>query len=100
MTIEIHHIPVISTGHLTQEVAERLTQERNENPWCVCAEWEHGFFLYLDEPEAGTEECPQCLLDIRNWLRRMETTSVIDNCRWVRLDTDADAADTLPFYDW
>lgn len=93
--ISVHQIPVISTGHLTQEVAERLTANGDKNPWCPCAEWEFGFFLYLDEPEAGLEEPPQCLLDIRDWLKASGFTAC-----WVRLDCDADRVPDLPFYDW
>lgn len=100
MSLEIHKIPMISTAHLTKEVADVLTERRDGNPWCPCAAWEFGYFLFLDEPEAGRTPVPQCLLDIRDWLRKQEAAGLLDNSRWVRLDGDADAAENLPTYDW
>lgn len=105
--MELQTLPVISTNHLTQEVAERLTASGNKNPWCVCASWEHGFFLHLDDLEAAECEAdpmPQCLIDIRDWLRAKNLICT-DGDRtfrgdWVRLDGDADPVDDLPSYDW
>lgn len=100
MSLEIHKIPMISTAHLTREVADVLTKRRDGNPWCPCAAWEFGYFLFLDNPEAGRAPVPQCLLDIRDWLRKQEAAGVLDNSRWVRLDGDAPTVEELPTYDW
>lgn len=105
--MEIQSLPVISTCHLTQEVADRLTKDGNENPWCVCASWEHGFFLHLDELEAAEsddEPTPQCLFDIRDWLRA-KNLPCTDGDRqfrgdWVRLDSSAETQEDLRAYDW
>ena len=92
--ITIHRIPEISTAHITQEVSERL--DRNDNLWCSHANYEGcGHFIYLDEPYDGVELVPQCLLDIRDWLKAHGFTD-----RWVRLDCDADTVPDLPVYDW
>lgn len=89
-------IPVISTAHLTKEVAQLLTDKGDENPHISCAAWQYGYFLYLDEPEIPEGGADiQCLIDIRDWLRRNR----FSDC-WVRLDCDADAVDGLPTYDW
>jgi len=94
MTTEIHRIPVISTAHITREVADRLDSEHQ--PWCACACYRDvGFFLYLDEPSDMDEPVPQCLLDIRDWLTKHNFTD-----RWVRLDCDGEIVDDLPAYDW
>lgn len=117
--MEIHHIPVISTGHLTREVAEYLTAHGDDNPWCVCAPYQEGFFLYLEELEAydpesvhsdlasvvGRPPMPQCLIDIRDWMRKHDLPFIADGARlgpacWVRLDSDADPTPDLPTYDW
>ncbi|MDF9778843.1 hypothetical protein [Pseudomonas baetica] len=105
--MEIHSLPVISTSHITQEVAERLTKEGNNNPWCPSASWEHGFFLHLDELEARASETvtiPQCLIDIRDWMRKKKLSAINGDLKtradWVRLDQDADIEDDLPSYDW
>lgn len=100
MSLEIHKIPCISTAHLTKEVAEQLEHERDDNPWCPCAAWPHGFFLFLDDLEVNDEEAPQCLVDIRDWLRNLECQSTVDNSRWVRLDCDAERVEGLAAYDW
>lgn len=100
MSLEIHKMPSISTGHLTKEVADILTAQGDGNPWCPCATWEYGYFLFLDEPEAGLAPVPQCLLDIRDWLRKQEAAGLLDNSRWVRLDGDSDSVDEIPTYNW
>ncbi|MHC5194928.1 DUF5983 family protein [Pseudomonas frederiksbergensis] len=105
--MEIHSLPVISTAHLTEEVAALLTKEGNNNPWCPCASWEYGFFLHLDDLEARMSETvtiPQCLIDIRDWLRAKNLRSTCGDTTvradWVRLDQSADAEEGLPAYDW
>lgn len=100
MSLEIHTIPVISTAHITREVAERL--DSGHQQWCACAVYHDvGFFLYLDEPQpAEGDPVPQCLLDIRDWRMKLEREGKLDNSRWVRLDCDADPAECLPTYDW
>lgn len=105
--MEIHSVPVISTNHLTKEAAERLSAAGNKNPWCVCASWEHGLFLHLDDLEAATTEedpVPQCLYDIRDWMRSKNLICTSGNTTfrgdWVRLDGDADTEEDLRSYDW
>lgn len=93
--IEVHEIPVISTSHLTEEVAKLLTELKGQNPWTPCATWEYGYFLFLDRPEESDEDVPQCLLDIRNWLK----AKGFESC-WVRLDGSADIQPDLPAYEW
>ncbi|CAD5377314.1 conserved hypothetical protein [Pseudomonas sp. OF001] len=85
-------VPVISTGHLDQATAERLTEQGDSNDWCPCAPWHYGYFLYLDAPDEGA---PQCLLDITDWLQKHG----FHDC-WVRLDCDTDPVEDLPHYDW
>lgn len=99
MSLEVHTIPVISTAHLTREVADRLDGEHQS--WCACAVYRDvGFFLFLDEPNDGDEPVPQCLLDIRDWRMKLEQEGRLDNSRWVRLDCDAEVVEGLPTYDW
>jgi len=100
MSLEIYKIPNISTAHLTEKVANVLTEKRNDNPWVPCMEWQHGFLLFLDDLESNEEEVPQCLVDIRNWRLNLEQEGVLDNSRWVRLDCDAAKVDGLATYDW
>lgn len=100
MSLEVHAIPVISTAHITGQVAQQL--QRNPYRWCAGAAFsDNGFFLFLDEPCADPHDTvPQCLLDIRDWRMSLEREGKLDNSRWVRLDCDADTVDDLPTYDW
>lgn len=100
--MELHTIAVISTSHLSQDVARILTAQGNNNPWVSCSSWEHGFFLHLEELEQST---PQCLIDIRNWLRSKELPCSDSGGQkwfgtWIRLDGDAEPESDLPRYDW
>lgn len=91
MSLTVHRIPKISTAHLTRQVRDTLTAMGSNNPWCVCAPWEHGFFMFLEELTAP--DTPKCLEDICNWLK----AHGYSDC-WVRLDADADLIPDLPDY--
>ena len=94
--MEIHRIPVISTGHLDRNTPDMFTQQGDDNPWCPCAQFQYGYFLYLDDPDSSP---PPCLLDIRDWLRTQQAAGLITG-GWVRLDSDADTVPDLPTYNW
>lgn len=99
MDLEIHTIPVISTGHITSEVNARLLED--QGPWGACAILPHsGFFMFLDEVENDDEPVPQCILDIRDWLHGLEAAGRLDRSRWIRLESDGQLVDGLPTYDW
>ena len=92
---EVHRIPVLSTKHLDKATCARLDKDRNDSPWCVCVEWEYGYFLHFFHPDMPVEKepLPKCLQDLRKWL---EDNGFTD--RWVRLDTHALVQPELPIY--
>ena len=92
MSITTTTMPVISTGHVSEAVADVFTEKRDKNPWCPCLSWQHGWVLYLDDVD---EDAPQCLIDLADWLQKHG----FHDC-WVRLDMDADRATDLFHYDW
>ncbi len=92
MTITAITMPVISTGHLDEDTAELFARRGDKNDWCPCLGWRYGWVIYLDDVDA---DAPQCLRDIADWLQEHG----FHDC-WVRLDSDADKADDLPFYEW
>ena len=95
---EVHKVLVISTAHVTQEVAQMFQNSENPVP---CLTWEHGWLLYLDvEDHIGALEWPRCLVNIGWRLRVLEAVGVVDNCRSVRLDSDAAKDEVLTVYDW
>jgi len=89
--IEIMAIPVISTAHLDEATGKSLTEDGDQSDWVTCAPYEHGFFIYAEQP---SEHAPACLHDLANWLK--------SRCLggWVRLEADADVAADLPSYEW
>ena len=97
MNIETMQIPVISTVHLTREVADALTAQGDRNPWVICAPYEYGYFLWISEGSDRELSMPVCLQNIRDKLAPMLPPSL---GVWVRLDSDGDKIAGLPAYDW
>lgn len=83
---------VLSTAHIDEATSKVLSELRDKNPWCSCAEWVYGYFLYLEDLE---DAAPKCLHDICQWLK----ANGFSDC-WVRLDRDEPEIDDLPTYDW
>lgn len=105
--MELISLPVISTSHLTQEVAATLTALGNGNAWVPCAAWPYGFFISLktiEDKVAAGEEIPRCLQDIAAWLKTKDLPCSASghtwNGTWVQLDQAVDAVDELPTYSW
>lgn len=97
MNIETMTLPIISTAHLTKEVADRLESEGDKNPWVICAPYECGFFLWIGEGNDGELDMPQCLRDIRDAIIKIFHRGP---GAWVRLECDADKLPDLPAYEW
>jgi hypothetical protein len=93
-TLESMQIPVISTEHLTKEVADALTAQGDSNPWVICAPYEYGYFLWVSHDNDDEVGMPQCLRDIRDALDAGGTGV------WVRLDSDANPIQNAPVYQW
>ena len=105
--MEVISLPVISTNHLTKEVATLLTENCGRNPWVPCAAWESGYFISLlgveDKIQNGVD-VPQCLRDIASWLSgKALPCSNVDakwTATWVHFDQSADTVEDLPVYEW
>lgn len=84
--------PVISTGHLTQDVCEAACSAVEfEGPGeAVCVPMPDGFLLRIIGEEDGL---PQCLRDVFEW-------AITHKHEWVRFDSDGDTEDGPPTYDW
>lgn len=94
--IEHMQIPVISTAHLTKEIADVLTKQGDKNPWVICAPYEYGYFLWINDREHYEPgSVPECLLAISDALQQTDRLGV-----WVRLDADADKLQNAPTYNW
>lgn len=86
------HIPVLNTGHVSQETYQRMTKEY---PWGPCALYEEGgFFLVPVDLNALTDNPPSDLLLLWQWAQRR-------GYGWVRLDRDGDTYQgVLPLFEW
>ncbi|WP_442447075.1 DUF5983 family protein [Pseudomonas sp. NCHU5208] len=103
--MEILSLPVISTQHLTAGVADQLSKLGNNNTWCPCAAWPNGFFICLDDLEGRVNAPPQCLVDLRDWLKAKNLTDVDSTGQrsrscWLRLDSDGEVQPDIPVYEW
>jgi hypothetical protein len=90
---EMLSVPLIALHHLTQDVANRLETEGDDNPWCRCAVYRHGLILDVSDMDLD-EEIPQCLLDLRRWSQDQQTSL------WVVLEAAGSAQADLPLYEW
>lgn len=103
--MELHTLPVISTGHLTPEVVRILVAQGNDNPWVRCATWADGFFIdvaKIDSVLSLGANVPQCLLDIKQWVSDQDLPCTGEGSswqgNWVRLDRDGEVQVGLPTY--
>lgn len=96
MKLETMLMPVVSTGHLTKDVADRLTSLGDTNDWVICAPYENGFFLWISHDQDAELGMPQCLKDVRDAVSKYVPNSL---GIWVRLDCDGGEVDA-PIYEW
>ncbi len=101
MTDWVMHIPVITTAHLTQEVAQALAEVLPGEDFygLYCAVTAHGGFVAFGElGPMDLLELPKCLADVARWARR---TGTPEECwEWVRFDADGDQIGELTVYEW
>ncbi|WP_286788148.1 MULTISPECIES: hypothetical protein [unclassified Pseudomonas] len=90
---EMLSVPLIALHHLTEEVANRLEAEGDDNPWCRCAVYKYGLILDVSEMDLD-EDIPQCLLDLRRWSQDQQTSF------WVMLEASGLPQPDLPLYEW
>lgn len=90
---EIQHILVVSTAHITEEVAESLAQD--ELPIIVYSKDQYGFFIFVPEQfeHERDSRLPPCLQDIIELAKSQGTA-------WIMLDRDAEPSEALTQYSW
>jgi len=87
-------IPVLSTGHLDADTVKVLSEQGKNNPWCICAEFDYGYFLWIGDISEPVSPAPNCLHAIKAWMEKNFGGG------WVCLDSDGDVIDGLEFYEW
>lgn len=101
--MNIEHMLVLSTGHLSNVVARTLDMICNPELMNTTAEWplrhlviypkgEYGWIIYILD-DTNVDELPESL-------RACVQLAKANNCRWLMFDRDEDTIDELPTYDW
>lgn len=87
--------PVISTAHMTEDVAQELadTLPGEDVFGCYCAVTGHGGFVRAPDDEAEFESLPVSLRDCLRWAKR-------EGFEWLRFDADGDQIGELTVYEW
>lgn len=97
----VMRVPVISTAHLTEDVARELSETLPGEDFhgLLNAVTPFGGFVACDDPDSpgdlGGEigPLPKCLRDCFRWANR-------EGFEWVRFDADGDQIGELPVYEW
>ena len=92
--LETYSVPIIPVAHLTEEVAQQLANDGDQNMWAVLvAPYQNGLFLLATNQMYPSSDWPQCVAAVYAWAREHDFYMV-------RLDSDATPVEGLPIYDW
>ncbi len=98
--MQIEKMIVISTGHLTEKVAEILDEAAMDAPPYCELEWapaftrDHGWLFHVPKLEDMLEtDPPECLRNIFAFARAA-------GCDWVMLDSDGERVEGMPWHEW
>lgn len=89
-------LPVISEGHLTEDVHEELTETLPGEDFygCLCMMGgEAGALVRCDDLELLPSDTPACLRNALEWAKG-------EGFEWVRFDTDGDVIPGLELFEW
>lgn len=101
MSLETITLPVISTGHLSQQTYEDLERSLMDDDGAFSiygAVYAGGMFVRLDS--AAEEHALAGLRGDYPDLAALAVWAEHHGFAWVRLDPDADVASDLPIFDW
>lgn len=87
--------PVISEGHLTEDVHEALmgTLPGEDFNGALCLIGGHGALVRCDDIDLLSKGAPACLRKSLEWAKG-------EGFEWVRFDTDGDVIAALELHDW
>lgn len=86
MSLEIHKILTLSTGHLTEKACNDYLNDVIAYPKA-----EHGWFLYV--PDTDLEDAPASLRDCMDFAEKQ-------GCAWLMFDCDGPTVEELLYYEW
>ena len=93
--MEISKMLTISTAHITEETANKLDREINENiiGLCVYEKTDFGWFIHVPD---DLEEVVESLRDLCECLLLAKDLG----CEWLCLDCDGEVLSYLDTYEW
>jgi hypothetical protein len=93
--LEIAKMLVLSTAHVDEDTALRLTKGMLPTDFCTTyfAKGGYGWFMHVSEEIADREANPQSLANCLDF-------AVRHGCQWIMFDRDGDTVDELTTYDW
>lgn len=95
--LEIHHLLVVSTAHLTIEGSVKLdsatAEKRHAGRGVFVDKYEYGYHLALADDDPGEEWIDDGVRDIVRFARA-------NGCTHVRIDTDGPVVPLLPTYQY
>lgn len=97
--IEIAKTLTLSTCHISEDTAESLSNDPDDNNLglCVYEKAEYGWYITIDNDTLNTIETNDTFPED---LKRIITLADSLGCRTVCLDCDGPECDFLPKYDW
>ena len=100
MNLEIHKTLVVSTAHLTKEVAEMYNAFGTEDEYpcdLMRPRWvrNEGWMLYVPETITGLDviNTPDCISDVI-------AVAIKNKCQWIMFDSDGPLIEGLPVFKW
>jgi hypothetical protein len=90
---QIDKVPLLSTGHLTENTYDRLQEtEGEELGISIVARYDEGCFVYVGDDNVD-ETTPEDLAAVFAWAKEQ-------GFYWVRIDRDGDTVEGLQTYEW
>ena len=90
----IMHVPVISTGHLTEETANTEVTLDFEGPGGLYVVATPGDFMVYNSGHVSEDP------EIPNDLKQVLAWAEANGYEWVRFNADGDRIEELPWYEW
>lgn len=92
--VEINKMLTLSTCHITEETANRLSKDPDDNNLGLCVYPKAGYGYYIAVTDDITEE------NLPDDLKRVIRFAAFMDCQTLCLDCDGSVCDFLPTYDW
>jgi len=98
--LEIQHILVVSTAHISQEESEQLNAILESTISYSIYGMNYGWLIYVPRLDMWSElEVYTTFVDMSNILTLLRFAAE-QHCEWLRLDSDGPELKGFPIFDW